>query len=237
MAMSAANQVSVSQAWLSLRHCFQLTTPEAHSEVRLFATSFATGGTRWQACPGAVHAAPQLPSGDAPQPPQHPSHPTHAPVTSRMERPVRAAATALMPMEPPKIQRPMVMAKAKAVSFSSVLMGPSLDSSSRACALRHGAGGSGHCAAEQLQAHWCCNVMTAHLGGGIRRVLDLRREQHIQEGGREQQAHRAGQQAGQRPGACGRAQEGCVTLPRALVQQAGWHTSKQFSRINVCKCL
>ena len=62
----------------------------------------------------------------------------HAPVTSRMVRPVSAAATALTPMAPPKIQRPTVMAKAPAVIFSSVLMGPSLASSSRAC--RQGGG-------------------------------------------------------------------------------------------------
>lgn len=76
--MSAANQASVSQAPLLLRHSFQVMTL----------------------------------------------------VMSMMPSPSRAAATELTPIWPPKIQRATVIAKAPAVSFSSVERGPSFSSSS-----------------------------------------------------------------------------------------------------------
>jgi hypothetical protein len=51
-------------------------------------------------------------------------HHSTTPVMSRMARPSSAAATALTPIAPPKIHRPTVIAKAKAVIFSSVDSGP-----------------------------------------------------------------------------------------------------------------
>lgn len=59
MAMSAANQVRVSQAWLSLRHCFQLTTPEAWGgTVQLKQpANFSQGHTTRQARPAVVTPA------------------------------------------------------------------------------------------------------------------------------------------------------------------------------------
>lgn len=54
MAISAANQVSVSHAWLSLRHCFQLTTPAGRA-----ARGEREGGER-------VRVYPLLPCAAAP---------------------------------------------------------------------------------------------------------------------------------------------------------------------------
>jgi hypothetical protein len=56
------------------------------------------------------------------------------PVTSRIDSPVSAAATALIPYAPPKTQSATVRPSAPAVIFSSVDIGPSLASSSRALA-------------------------------------------------------------------------------------------------------
>lgn len=79
-------------------------------------------------------------------------------VTNRMERPNSAAATALMPTDPPKIHKPTVTAKAPAVIFSSSDKGPSFSSSALAV---WGASGVSFISAKHQRTIFCTATVQA----------------------------------------------------------------------------
>jgi hypothetical protein len=108
MAMSAANQDSVSQDAPCARFSFLQCAAEL-SGVQL---GMFLHPVQFPAVPVAIIAL------------RHNAHHSTTPVMSRMARPSSAAATALTPMAAPKIHRPTVIAKANAVIFSSVDSGP-----------------------------------------------------------------------------------------------------------------